>query len=95
MPFRSVEDRGLGISAEDRSHIFEPFYRGREAVSQQIQGSGLGLNLVMRIAEAHGGRVTVSSEPGTGSSFTLAVPAAPREVPTHTHAEAESLNLAG
>ena len=47
------------------------------------------------IAEAHGGRVTVSSEPGKGSAFTLAVPAAPREVPTHTHAEAESLNLAG
>ena len=48
---------GLGIDAEDRKHIFEPFYRGREAVSQQIQGSGLGLNLVARIAEAHGGRV--------------------------------------
>ena len=42
----TVEDRGLGIDAEDRKHIFEPFYRGREAVSQQIQGSGLGLNLV-------------------------------------------------
>ena len=42
----AVEDRGLGIDAEDRKHIFEPFYRGREAVSQQIQGSGLGLNLV-------------------------------------------------
>ena len=55
----AVEDRGLGIDAEDRKHIFEPFYRGRDAVSQQIQGSGLGLNLVMRIAEAHGGRVTV------------------------------------
>jgi signal transduction histidine kinase len=70
-----VEDRGMGIEAEDRKHIFEPFYRGREAVSQQIQGSGLGLNLVMRIAEAHGGRVSVSSEPGKGSTFTLALPA--------------------
>ena len=71
----TVEDRGLGISAEDRHHVFEPFYRGREAISQQIQGSGLGLNIVMRIAEAHGGRVTVSSEPGKGSTFTLALPA--------------------
>jgi signal transduction histidine kinase len=73
----AVEDRGLGIDAEDRKHIFEPFYRGREAVSQQIQGSGLGLNLVHRIAEAHGGRVSVISEPGRGSTFTLALPASP------------------
>jgi two-component system sensor histidine kinase SenX3 len=71
----SVEDHGLGIDADDRKHIFEPFYRGREAVSQQIQGSGLGLNLVARIAEAHGGRVSVSSEPGKGSTFTIALPA--------------------
>jgi signal transduction histidine kinase len=71
----SVEDRGLGIDAEDRKHIFEPFYRGREAVSQQIQGSGLGLNLVQRIAEAHGGMVSVVSEPGKGSTFTLSLPA--------------------
>ena len=71
----SVEDRGLGIDAEDRRHIFEPFYRGREAVSKQIHGSGLGLNLVHRIAEAHGGRVSVSSEPGKGSVFSLTLPA--------------------
>ncbi len=73
----SVEDRGLGIEAEDRKHVFEPFYRGREAVAQQIQGSGLGLNLVLRIAEAHGGRVEVTSEPGKVSTFTLALPSAP------------------
>ena len=85
----AVEDRGIGIEAEDRKHIFEPFYRGRDAVSQQIQGSGLGLNLVMRIAEAHGGRVGVTSEPGKGSTFTLSLPAAhDRAVSEH-----ESLNL--
>jgi signal transduction histidine kinase len=71
-----VEDHGIGIDPEDRNHIFEPFYRGREAVTQQIQGSGLGLNLVQRIAEAHGGKVSVTSEPGKGSTFTLALPAA-------------------
>jgi signal transduction histidine kinase len=72
----SVADRGLGIGTEDRKHIFEPFYRGREAVSRQIKGSGLGLNLVSRIAEAHGGTVHVTSEPGKGSTFTLILPAA-------------------
>ncbi len=78
----TVEDRGLGISPEDRHHVFEPFYRGREAVSQQIQGSGLGLNLVARIAEAHGGRVTLTSEPGKGSTFTLSLPAITDRVST-------------
>jgi len=73
----SVEDRGLGIAADDRKRIFEPFYRGREAVARQIQGSGLGLTLVDRIARAHGGRVTATSEPGKGSTFTLVLPAAP------------------
>jgi signal transduction histidine kinase len=72
----SVEDRGNGIDPEDRKHIFEPFYRGRDAVSQQVQGSGLGLNLVMHIVAAHGGHVIVNSEPGKGSTFTLALPAA-------------------
>lgn len=72
----SVEDRGMGIEPGDRKHIFEPFYRGREAMSQQIQGSGLGLNLVLRIAEAHGGHVSVTTEPGKGSRFTLSMPAA-------------------
>jgi signal transduction histidine kinase len=81
----AVEDRGLGIDAEDRKHIFEPFYRGRVAVSEQIQGSGLGLNLVMRIVAAHGGHVMVNSEPGKGSTFTLALPSA---------SESESVPLA-
>jgi len=82
--FVAVEDRGLGIDPNDRKHIFEPFYRGRDAVAQQIQGSGLGLNLVMGIVAAHGGHVMVNSEPGRGSTFTLALPAA---------SESESVSL--
>lgn len=82
----TVEDRGLGIDADDRRHIFEPFYRGREAVSRQIKGSGLGLNLVQRIAEAHGGRVAVTSEPGKGSTFTITLPGVPDPPVTETGA---------
>ena len=71
----AVSDRGRGIAAEDLAHIFEPFYRGRYAIERQIHGNGLGLSLVARIAEAHGGRITVTSSPGAGSTFTLHLPA--------------------
>ncbi|HUR20557.1 MAG TPA: HAMP domain-containing sensor histidine kinase [Vicinamibacterales bacterium] len=70
----AVSDRGRGIDAEDRARVFEPFYRGRHAVDQQIQGYGLGLSLVQRIAEAHGGRVALSTELGQGATFTLQLP---------------------
>ena len=72
----SVRDRGRGIDPEDLPHVFEAFYRGRYAVDRQIHGNGLGLSLVKRIAEAHGGRVTVQSAPGEGATFTLHLPAA-------------------
>ena len=72
----SVSDRGRGIEAEDLAHIFEPFYRGRHALDRQIHGNGLGLSLVQRIAEAHGGRTTVKSVMGEGTTFTIHLPAA-------------------
>ena len=74
-----VSDRGRGIEAEDLPHLFEPFYRGRQATERQIHGNGLGLSLVQRIAESHGGRVSVRSQPGEGSTFTIHLPAAPPE----------------
>ena len=74
----SVSDRGRGIAAEDLAHIFEPFYRGRYAIERQIHGNGLGLSLVKRIADAHGGRVAVRST-AEGTTFTLHVPAAPAD----------------
>jgi signal transduction histidine kinase len=71
----AVADRGLGIAAADLPHIFEPFYRGAEAQSRQIRGNGLGLSIVKGIVEAHGGRVTVESTPGSGSTFVVHLPA--------------------
>ena len=70
-----VEDRGAGIAPADLPHIFEPFYRGREAAAAQVHGSGLGLSLARGVVEAHGGRISVESEPGRGSVFTLHLPA--------------------
>ncbi len=70
-----VADRGLGIEPAELAHIFEPFYRGREVRAAQIHGNGLGLSLVKDIVAAHGGRVTVESMGGRGSTFTLHLPA--------------------
>ena len=70
----TVEDHGRGIDPVDLPHIFDPFYRGAEATRAQIQGSGLGLALVRRIAEAHCGRVTVATQTSVGSAFTLHLP---------------------
>jgi signal transduction histidine kinase len=70
----TVEDRGQGLAAEDLPHLFEAFYRGR-GVSSQVHGSGLGLALVHRIVEAHGGRITAGSGPGgKGARFTMLLP---------------------
>ncbi len=69
-----VQDRGGGIEPGDLRHIFEPFYRGRKAVREQIPGSGFGLNLVKNIVESHGGRIAVESRNGSGTMFTLSMP---------------------
>jgi signal transduction histidine kinase len=75
----TVADRGIGIQPAEQARIFEPFYRASDAVSAQIHGAGLGLSLVQRIVESHGGRVTVRSTPGQGSEFTVQLPAAGEE----------------
>jgi signal transduction histidine kinase len=86
----SVEDHGLGIDAEDLPHLFDPFYRGQRARSGSIHGSGLGLSLVRRIVEAHGGRLTVESDAGRGTRFTMSLPALrePGGAPSESDAEA-------
>ena len=72
----TVSDHGDGIPASELPHIFDPFYRGADAVARQVHGNGLGLSLVRQIVAAHGGRVTVTTRAGAGSSFTIALPSA-------------------
>jgi len=68
----TVRDTGPGISPEDLEHIFEPFYRGH--AQKNIPGTGLGLPIVKRIAERHGGRVEVQTTLGEGSAFRVFLP---------------------
>ncbi len=72
-----VADRGAGIPAAEQAHVFDAFFRGRSAVEDQVHGTGLGLNLVKGIVEAHGGTVTVKSAAGKGTEFQILLPAAP------------------
>ena len=74
----SVEDKGPGIDSREMQHIFEPFYRTPSAVASQIRGTGLGLALARTIAHAMGGKLTVDSVIGQGSSFVLHLPPARR-----------------
>lgn len=70
----SVTDQGPGISADDQDRIFERFYRVDSARSRQTGGTGLGLSIVKHVVANHGGEVTVWSQPGQGSTFTVRLP---------------------
>jgi signal transduction histidine kinase len=71
----SVTDRGVGIAPAEQTQLFAKFYRGESAKRSGISGTGIGLTMVAQIAAAHGGRVSVVSEPGHGSTFTMSLPA--------------------
>ncbi len=72
----SVRDRGIGIGAEDVSRIFDPFYRSPRVIAARIDGTGLGLSIAKRTVEVLGGDLTVSTELGVGSIFTIHLPVA-------------------
>lgn len=72
-----VADRGPGIPEHEQRRIFDPFFRGARAIQDQIHGAGLGLSLVKKIIEAHGGSVRVESAPMRGTEFIVRIPAAP------------------
>jgi two-component system phosphate regulon sensor histidine kinase PhoR len=69
-----ITDNGIGIGKSDQKHVFDKFYRASTGNIHKYKGLGLGLYYVKRIAEAHGGDVTVSSKPGKGSIFTITLP---------------------
>ena len=77
-----VADRGPGIPADEQAQIFEPFFRGRRALQDQIHGTGLGLNLAKKIVEAHGGSIQVKSAAMKGAEFIVRLPAAPAGEPS-------------
>jgi two-component system phosphate regulon sensor histidine kinase PhoR len=70
----AVKDEGLGIPEDERSKVFEKFFRGRSASVKKIRGSGIGLSITKQVAEMHGGEIRLKSEPGFGSTFTLRIP---------------------
>jgi signal transduction histidine kinase len=73
-----VVDRGPGIAAGDLPRLFERYYRGQR---YEGEGLGLGLFIVRKLVEAHGGRIWVESRPGEGSTFVFTLPASPAELP--------------
>ena len=78
----SVQDHGRGIRGTDLPRIFEPFFRSPDVVASQIHGTGLGLSIAKSIIEAMGGRLSVTSELGVGSTFTLHLLTAERDSQT-------------
>ena len=72
----SFRDNGPGIPLADQEHVFERFYRVGGDRARQSGGTGLGLSIVKNVIQAHGGRVSIESSPGEGSTFTIYLPAA-------------------
>jgi len=70
----AVIDHGVGIASEEREKVFDKFYRVGNCLVHDVKGSGLGLSIVKHIVEAHHGRVSVESEPGSGSAFIIHLP---------------------
>lgn len=70
----TVADRGIGIAADDRNHVFSRFFRGREARRREVGGTGLGLYIARAVVDLHGGRLWFEARPGGGTVFHLTLP---------------------
>ena len=75
----SVSDTGVGIAKEDHERVFEEFRQAGRDRLKKAEGTGLGLALTRKFVELHGGKITLESEPGKGSTFTFTLPERPRE----------------
>jgi signal transduction histidine kinase len=73
----AVADRGPGVDPSEKRSVFNPFFRGKRAIDNQIHGLGIGLSLVRRVAETHGGSVAVTNQPLGGARFSLLIPVEP------------------
>ena len=86
----SVIDRGKGMSRSEQATAFSEFVQGDTSDTRQFGGLGLGLTLVQRVVEGHGGTIAVESSAGRGTTFTITLPAAPRApLATENRARAE------
>jgi two-component system OmpR family sensor kinase len=74
-----VADDGPGLFPEEAERVFERFYRADPSRNRNLGGTGLGLSIVAAVAEAHGGRARVESEPGQGARFWVELPPAPAQ----------------
>ncbi|HEY9818276.1 MAG TPA: PAS domain S-box protein [Candidatus Obscuribacterales bacterium] len=91
----SINDTGIGIAESDRTKLFQPFVQIDSALNRKHTGTGLGLSLVKRLVDLHGGDITVNSTPGQGSCFSVKIPYVhPPILPTVTLAEKEASPLA-
>jgi len=69
-----ISDTGIGIPAEELANVFEEFFRSSNAQKREKDGTGLGLSIAKQIVERHGGTISVDSEEGRGSKFTVILP---------------------
>lgn len=90
----SVTDQGPGISADEQERIFERFYRVDAARSRQTGGTGLGLSIVKHVVANHGGEITLWSQPGQGSTFTVRLPILDETLDNSEAAPAQGMHLA-
>ena len=81
----SVRDLGVGIPREEQRKIFDRFHRVSTGLVHNVKGTGLGLSIVHHIVQAHGGEVTLKSDPGKGSTFSIRLPIA-EDPPRGNHA---------
>lgn len=76
----AVRDTGIGLAPEEQAQLFTKFYRARNALTQEVGGTGLGLTITRSLIEMHGGTIDVTSAPGSGSTFAFTLPTTERPV---------------